>query len=229
VFRPTEQEWKSVDRDDIIDFDVLKHTAELDKGLKASTKVTSKIRMQVGNIIIKFWDSFCEEGARQTLLGYKFAVDTGDAKPVCCKKPNYGPYESKIIMKCIRALLGNDWIELCYGTWGSAIVLAAKPHQEHVVDIKDFIWRMCMSYRKLNSVTKQFQYPIPCCDEAISIMVVGAHCVWIITVDARQGYHQVSMRRADREKLAFSHQIIRNTASKSCHLARQTLQRFILA
>jgi len=34
-------------------------------------------------------------------------------------------------------------------------------------------------------------------------MVVGSSCIWIITVDARQGYHQVSVRRMDREKLAF--------------------------
>ena len=168
-----------------------------------SDKVSGEIKIQVRNIIIKFWDSFCEEGARRTILGYEFAVDTGDAKPVCCKKPNYGPYESEIIMKSIRALLGNDWIELCFGAWGSSIVLAAKPHQEHVLDIKDFIWRMCVSYRKLNSITKPFQYPIPRCDDAISIMVVGTNCVWIITVDARQGYHQVSVKQSDREKLAF--------------------------
>ena len=171
--------------------------------MKISDKVTDTIRNQLRQIIIKYWDSFCEEGAKRTILGYEFAIDTGDAKPVCCKKPNYGPYESEIIMTQIRALLGNDWIELCFGPWGSAIVLAAKPHQEHIENIEDFIWRMCVSYRKLNSVTKPFQYPIPRCDDAISIMVVGANCVWIITVDARQGYHQVAVRKIDREKLAF--------------------------
>ena len=106
-------------------------------------------------------------------------------------------------MKQIRAFLGNDWIELCFGPWGSSIVLAAKPHQEHIENIEDFIWRMCVSYRKLNSVTKPFQYPIPRCDDAISIMIVGTNCIWIITVDARQGYHQVSVRKIDREKLTF--------------------------
>jgi len=45
----------------------------------------------------------------------------------------------------------------CFGPWGSSIVLAAKPHQEHVIDIKDFVWRMCVSYRKLNSVTKSVE------------------------------------------------------------------------
>jgi len=34
-------------------------------------------------------------------------------------------------------------------------------------------------------------------------MIVGMNYVWIITVDARQGYHQVSVQHTDREKLAF--------------------------
>ena len=57
-----------------------------------------------------------------------------------CRQPNYGPHESKIIMEHIQALLKNDWIEECKGPWGSLIVLAPKPHQEHVTDINDFIW-----------------------------------------------------------------------------------------
>ena len=31
----------------------------------------------------------------------------------------------------------------------------------------------------------------------------GAGKIWIISLDARQGYHQVAVREIDREKLAF--------------------------
>jgi len=203
IFRPAEQTWNRGERVDIIKFEDSKHAVELNKGLLVSDKVSAEIKQQVKNIVIKLWDSFCEEGARRTITGYEFAIGTSDSKPICCKRPNYGPYEAEIIMKQLKALLNNDWIELCFGAWGSSIVLAAKPHQEHVLDIEDFIWRMCVSYRKLNSVTKPFQYPIPQCDDAITIMIVGTNFVWIITVDVRQGYHQVSVHRADREKLAF--------------------------
>lgn len=122
-------------RDDIIEFDASKHAAELHKGLRVSDKVPAEIKEQVRNIVVKFWNSFYEEGVRHTILGYEFAINKGDAKPVCCKRPNYGPYEAEIIMKQLKALLGNDWIELCYGAWGSSIVLAAKPHQDHILDI----------------------------------------------------------------------------------------------
>ena len=77
-------------------------------------------------------------------------------------------------MKQIVSLLKNDWIEECARPWGSIIVLAAKPHQKNITDIMKFIWRMCVSYQKLNSVTKTFEYPIPRCDDAVTIVMVGS-------------------------------------------------------
>ena len=38
---------------------------------------------------------------------------------------------------------------------------------------------------------------------AITILIVGGDEIYIITVDARQGYHQVAVRKLDQEKLAF--------------------------
>ena len=106
-------------------------------------------------------------------------------------------------MAQVVQLFDNGWIERCAGPWGSMIVLAQKPHQEHVTNIDEFIWQMCISYRKLNSITKPFQFPIPRCDDAITILSWGAGEIWVISLDARQGYHQVAVRKMDREKLAF--------------------------
>ena len=106
-------------------------------------------------------------------------------------------------MTQVNQLLGNKWIERCEGPWGSMIVLAQKPHQEKVMSIKGLIWRMCVSYRRLNSVTKPFQFPIPRCDDAVSVMSWRAGELWIIGLDVRQGYHQVAVRNIDREKIDF--------------------------
>ena len=62
---------------------------------------------------------------------------------------------------------------------------------------------MCVSYRRLNAVTKPFQFPIPRCDDAITILGCGAVLIWIISLDARQGYHQVAILASDMEKIAF--------------------------
>ena len=102
-------------------------------------------------------------------------MDNGDSKPVCCKKPAYVPYESKIVMEKFQKILAYGWAKLCKGLLGYLIVLADKPHQEHFTDINNFIWRMCGSYWKSNGVTKPFQHPIPRCDNAVTVLNVGAH------------------------------------------------------
>ena len=64
-------------------------------------------------------------------------------------------------MKQIRVLLANDLIrKYCRGGWGSTIVLAPKAHQEYINDVKEHIWKMCISYKNLDRVTDQFKYPI---------------------------------------------------------------------
>ena len=97
-------------------------------------------------------------------------------------------------MDHIRALIHNDWIEECGGAWGSLIVLAPKPHQEHVTDIDDFIWRMCVSYRKLNSVTLPLLIPSPVVTMQSTTLGDSVGRLWFISLDARQGYHQILVR-----------------------------------
>ena len=161
-------------RDDLILFDSATHSEELNKDLSFDSTVDAETKIAVTDIIKDFWDCFIKEGAKRPILGYEFGIDTGGAKPVCCRKPSYGPYESKVILTQVAQLLSNGWIEPCEGPWGSMVVLAQKPHQENVTKIEDFVWRMCVSYRKLNAVTKPFQFPIPRCDDAISILGTAA-------------------------------------------------------
>ena len=203
VYRPLLTWDNNNDRDDIIIFDDTQHSTEITNDLKLHESLDDNTRAAITRIVKEYWDCFAKSGAKRTILGYEFGIDTGGATPVCCRQPSYGPYESRIIMKQVEQLLHNEWIEECGGPWGSMIVLAQKPHQEHITDINEFVWRMCVSYRKLNSVTKPFQFPIPRCDDAINILGYGAGKIWIISLDARQGYHQVSVRAIDREKLAF--------------------------
>ncbi|MGH7954887.1 MAG: reverse transcriptase family protein, partial [Gloeomargaritales cyanobacterium] len=94
-------------------------------------------------------------------------------------------------------------IRECAGPWASRIVLAAKPHQEHVSDIDQFVWRMCVSYRGLNSVTCPFEYPITRCAHAIEDFGDAVGPLFFISLDARQGFHQIRVRFCDQEKLAF--------------------------
>ena len=115
----------------------------------------------------------------------------------------YGFYEDKIILSQITTLISNKWIRKCGGTWGSLVVLAAKPHREYVIDIDNFKWRMCISYRALNCITKPFQFPIPKYDDSAYVLGNGSVLIFIVALDARQGYHQITVKPCDQEKLAF--------------------------
>ena len=200
VFRT--KSWDPGARDDIITY-LDKDSIMLDK-LKICTSAPAPAKALIKKLVSVYWDCFAEEGIKRPILGFEFAIDTGKHTPVCCKKPRYGPHESKIIMKQIKVLLANEWIKPCpQGGWGSPIVLAPKPHQEHVEDVDDLIWRMCISYRGLNRVTNPFEYPIGRCDDAIEDVGDGTGYIYYIDLDSASGYHQVSVLERDQPKLAF--------------------------
>ena len=94
-------------------------------------------------------------------------------------------------------------------TWNQSsffLVLAGKissaaPHQDHVVDINEFVWRFCVNYVPLNAVTRVIVYPIPRCDSAVFIEFGSGTWLWLF--DAPSGYHQLAVAESSQEKLAF--------------------------
>ena len=113
--------------------------AELGKSLKNNPNVTQEIRERIISLIKKYWYFFAKQGCRRTIVGYEFAIDVGSALPFFCRKPQYSPQDSDVIMEQIQYLLGNNWTEEFDGPLGSQIVLAPKPHQEHISNIDHFI------------------------------------------------------------------------------------------
>jgi hypothetical protein len=64
--------------------------------------------------------------------------------------------------KCILALARvGHIVQTTEGEWMFKVILAAKPHQEHIRCIDDFAWRFCVNFIPLNYVTKLIAYPIP--------------------------------------------------------------------
>ena len=91
----------------------------------------------------------------------------------------------------------------CTGPWGSLLILAAKPHQEDCTDICNFIWRLCVSYRLLNSITRDFEFTILRCDDSIEDLRNYCGNIFIISPDTRSGYHLIRVRKCDQERLVF--------------------------
>jgi hypothetical protein len=104
--------------------------------------------------------------------------------------------------KCIAALAKvGHIVQTTEGEWMFKALLAAKPHQEHIRCIDEFVWRFCVNFILLNSVTKLIAYPIPRCDLAVFNEFGQGRWRWMF--DAPMGYHQLAVARESQDKLAF--------------------------
>lgn len=82
-------------------------------------------------------------------------------------------------------------VEPCNSPWASPVVLVKQGDK----------MRFCVDYRKLNSVTKKDQYPLPRIDD---ILTAFSGKKWFSTFDANKGFHQISVKtEEDMDKLAF--------------------------
>jgi hypothetical protein len=96
---------------------------------------------------------------------------------------------------------GQGWSHL--PSWLFKALLAPKPHQEHVQNIDNFVWRFCMNYIPINGVTciSIIAYPIPRCDLAVCNKFGLGTWMWMF--DLPTGYHQLAVSPESQEKLAF--------------------------
>ena len=84
------------------------------------------------------------------------------------------------------------YIEPCKSQWASPIVAVGKKDGNYV--------RVCIDYRKLNSISASDPYQMPRVDEMIDKI---GKAKFITTLDLTKGYYQVIVRQNDRDKTAF--------------------------
>ena len=85
-------------------------------------------------------------------------IDVGDHPPIK-STPYRVPYsQGCIISQQVKPMLENNIIKPSNSPWSSNVVLVKKKNESQ---------RFCIDFRKLNSITKQENYPLPCIDETI--------------------------------------------------------------
>ncbi len=153
-------------------------------------------------MIKQYWAVFDERGTFTPIWDYKCVIDMGTAAPILIKKINYGTREMPIMRKCIAALEKvRQIVKIHDNCWLFKALLAAKPHQEHISNIDEFVWCFCVNYIPLNQVTRLIAFPIPRCDMAIGMAFGSSKFLWMY--DAPMGYHQLLISPKTQEKLAF--------------------------
>ena len=185
-----------------VPFDRSTHGAILDQQLKIDHLPPDQ-QQQLRAVIINYWSVFNPDGLHVPVRDYECVIDTGNHRPISVQKIHYGPREIPIMEKSIAALLKLGHIKQIHGgSWQFKALLAAKPHQEDITNIDNFVWRFCVNYIPLNMITCLIAYPIPRCDAAVSLAFGDGKWFWLM--DAPQGYHQLRVEKSSQDKLAFA-------------------------
>jgi transposase InsO family protein len=124
--------------------------------------------------------------------GYEHTIDTGDSTPINLNSYPLSPVHLQEQSKQIASLLNQGFIEESSSPWGFPVLFVKKPGGK---------WRMCIDFRALNAVTKKNGYPLPRIQECIDL--IGRVKV-LSKLDFTQGYYQMLVAIADREKTAFN-------------------------
>jgi hypothetical protein len=155
------------------------------------------------HLIQKYWSVFDDKGQFIPVKDYSCEINTGSARPISVRKIHYGPRKIPIMRKCIASLAKLGHIRQVYGgEWLFKALLAPKPHQEHISNIGDFVWRFFINYIPLNQITWPVSYLIPRCNSAVNLTFGKGRWQWLW--DAPSGYHQISIAPGSQDKLAFA-------------------------
>jgi hypothetical protein len=103
-------------------------------------------------------------------------------------------------MTLVYAMVENDIVVKCVSAWAALVVLASKANQE-TIPWHEYVWRLCVSYGRLNQATCPYAYPVPRCDDAVDEIPSGM--MYFVSFDLATGYWQILAEKATQHKLAF--------------------------
>ena len=115
-----------------------------------------------------------------------------DSKPIKQHPYRMNPLKQKYLQDEVKYLLENDFIEPSQSNYSSPCILVPKSNGTY---------RMCTDYRKVNSVTKTYSFPIPRIDDCID--KVG-NSKYVTKFDLLKGFWKVPLTDRAKEVSAFA-------------------------
>ena len=161
-----------------------------DKSPQLGTDLSSTQREQLRQLLEEFGEIFSDIPGLTDLVQHD--IHTGSASPV--RLPPYRlpqAYREPVLHE-LEEMLRGGIIEPSRSGWCAPIVPVKK---------KDGSLRLCVDYRRLNSVSTFDAYPMPRVDDLIDCL---GGALYISTIDLTRGYWQVPLTKEAREKTAFA-------------------------
>ena len=160
--------------------------------LEATKNRTLEESAELATLLNKYGDTFSKDELDLGLTHLiEHAIDTGDARPVK-QSPRRIPMafagEDK---KAVDKLLVQGVIQPSRSPWASPVVLVKK---------RNGSTRLCVDYRRLNSVTQTDSFPIPSTQDCLDAV---AGSVLFSTMDITSTYNQIPVKWEDIFKTAF--------------------------
>ena len=75
-------------------------------------------------------------------------------------------------------------------------------------------WRVCIDYKKLNTVTRKDHFPLPFIDQMLDRLAGHPHFCFL---DGYSGYNQIAIALEDQEKMTFTCHLVLFLLEE-CHL-----------
>lgn len=198
VVNAAQQSWHFADRPDMeydLSFEMQEDCQTIGLGSMSALRceegcmLTKDERFRLGALISTNDDIFKPGGEATPYAEHR--IDTGDHQAISVPPYRMSPKNKEILKKEIDRMMEEGIIEECESPWAAPVVLVPK---------KTGDMRVCVDYRRLNSVTLPDAYPLPRMDD---LLHNAKRTFFMTTIDLRAGYHQVSVRECDRDKTAF--------------------------
>jgi len=118
-------------------------------------------------------------------------IELLDPKPFIEKARRHPPLHVQEAKKQVETMLEEGIVEPSVSPWCSEYVLVRKKTNE---------WRLCIDFRKLNSVTKRDSFPLPNAEECLEHLAGNRY---FSSLDFASVYWQLPVARESRELTAF--------------------------
>jgi transposase InsO family protein len=161
-----------------------------DGGLPEIQHLTLPQQGDLKQVVGKYPDLF--GGQLGKFKGVTHDINVGEHPPIKMHFYRASPERLGIMRKEVDAMLKLGVIRPSKSAWASPLILVKKQNGD---------WRPCVDYRKLNSISKGENYPLPRLDDLIDL-VGGAK--FLTTLDLSKGYWQVELTPRAREVSAFT-------------------------
>ena len=149
-------------------------------------------KAMVQNLLYNFKDIFAVDSSDLGCTDILQHTIESQGPPIATRARRLPIHVQAEVQELLDDLLKCGIIQPSRSPWCSPVVVVTKSNGKK---------RLCIDFRKLNSVTTRDSFPLPRIEDMLNVL---SGCNYFSTLDMKSGYHQMKVAPADRPKTAFS-------------------------